>query len=89
MKQAKMMLKTITCMTSVSAILMECYVNRQTRKDDFTMKCIVEAAIFENSVSGMIPVSCCKIYKMVECGYPRLEVNEVGFCWISLTIVAL
>ena len=66
-------------MTSVSTIVMECYVNRQTRKDDFTMKCIVVVAILEDSVSGMIPVAVDKINKMAECGYPRLEVNEVGF----------
>ena len=36
------------------------------RKDDFTTKCIVVAAIFEDSVSGVIPVSVDKISKMVE-----------------------
>ena len=43
------------------------------------MKCIVEAAIFEDSVSGMITVAVDKINKMGECGSPRLEVNEVDF----------
>ena len=41
------------------------------RKDDFTTKCIVVAAIFEDSVSGMIPVAVDKINKMTECGSPR------------------
>ena len=36
-------------------------------------------AIFENSVSGMIPVAVDKINKMADFGSPRLEVNEVGF----------
>ena len=27
----------------------------------------------------MIPVAVDKMNKMAECGYPRLEVNEVGF----------
>ena len=53
--------------------------DRQTRTDDFTTKCIVIAAIIEGSVSGIIPVALDKINKMPECGYPRLEVNEVGF----------
>ena len=59
------------------------------RKYDFTTKCIVVAAIFEDSVSGAIPVSVDKINKMAECGSPCLGVNEVGFCWISSAIVAL
>ena len=59
------------------------------RKDDFTTKCIVVAAIFEDSVSGVIPVAVDKINKMPESGSPRLGVNEVSFCWISSTIVAL
>ena len=61
---------------------MGCYVNRQTRKDYFTTKCIVVAAKFEDSVSGMTPVAIDKINKMVELecgGSPSLEVNEVGF----------
>ena len=58
---------------------MECYYNRQMRKDDFTTKCIVLAAIFEDSVSEMISVSVDKINKMAECGYASMEVNEVGF----------
>ena len=32
-----------------------------------------------SGVSGMITVVVDKINKMAECGYPRLEVNEVGF----------
>ena len=52
--------------------------DRQTRKDNFTTKCIVVAAIFEGSVSGIIPVAVDKMNKMADCGYPRLEVNEVG-----------
>ena len=52
--------------------------DRQTRKDDFTTKCIVVAAIFEEYVSGMIPVAVDIINKMAECGSPRLEVNKVG-----------
>ena len=75
-----MMSITITCMTSVSALLWSVTLtDRQTRKDDFTRKYIVVSAIFEDSVRGMIPVAVDKINKMVECGYPRLEVNEVGF----------
>ena len=66
-------------MTSVSAIVMECYDNRQTGKDYFTTKCIAVAAIFKDFVSGIIPVAVDKINKMAECGSPRLEVNEVCF----------
>ena len=53
--------------------------DRQTRKDDFTKKCIVVVAIFENSVSGMIPVAVDKINMMAEFGSPRLEEKEVVF----------
>ena len=35
--------------------------------------------IFENSVSGVIPVAVDKINMMAELGSPRLEVNEVSF----------
>ena len=43
--------------------------NRQTRKDDFTTKCIVVVAIFEDSVvSRVIPVAVDKIKKMAESG---------------------
>ena len=63
--------------------------NRQTRKDDFTMKCIVLVPIFELSVSGVIPVAVNKINKMAESGSPPLGLNKNGFCWISSTIVAL
>ena len=68
---------TITCITSVSAIDMERKVNKQTdeKKYDFTTKCIVVATIFEESVSGVIPVAVDKMNKMTECGSPRLEVN--------------
>ena len=31
------------------------------------------------TVSGMIPVTVDKINKMVQCGFPHLEVNEAGF----------
>ena len=61
----------------------------KTRKNDFTTKYIVIAAIFEDLVSGVIPVPVDKINKMAESGAPRLGVNEVGFCWISSIIVAL
>ena len=61
----------------------------QTRKDNFTMKCIVEAAIFEDSVSGMITVAVDKINKMAECGFPRLEVNEVGFAGFLLILMCM
>ena len=37
------------------------------------------AAIFEDSVSGVIPVAVDKIDKLAEGGSPRLGVNEVGF----------
>ena len=59
----------------------------QTKKDDFTTKCIVVAAIFEDSVSGVIPVAVDKINNIVESLSPRLGVNEVGFCCISSAIV--
>ena len=55
------------------------------RKDDFKMKCIVVAAIFVDSVSGVILVVVYKINKMAD----RLGVNEFGFCWISSTRVIL
>ena len=58
---------------------------RQTRTGDFTTKCIVVAAIFEDSFSVVIRVAVDKINKMVERGSPRLGLNEVVFCWISLT----
>ena len=63
--------------------------NRQTRKEDFTTKCIVVAAIFEDKVSGVILVAVDKINKMAQCGSPRFGENELGFCWISSAIVAL
>ena len=49
------------------------------RKDDFTTKGIVVAAIFEESVRGVIPVPVDKINKKAECESPRFGVNEVGF----------
>ena len=52
--------------------------SRQTRKDDFAMKFIVVPAIFQDSVSGVIPVATDKINKMADSGSPRLGVNEVG-----------
>ena len=45
--------------------------NRQTKKDDFTLKCIVIAEIFKESISGVIPVSVDKINKIAESGSPR------------------
>ena len=36
------------------------------RKDDFTRKCFALAVIFEDSVSGVIPVAVDKINKMAE-----------------------
>ena len=52
---------------------------RQTRTGDFTTKCIVVAAIFEDSFSGVIRVAVDKINKMAERGSPRLGLNEVVF----------
>ena len=49
--------------------------NRQMRKDHFTTKCIVVAAVFEDSVSRVIPVAVDKINKMAESGSPHLGVN--------------
>ena len=67
-------------MTSVSAVVMECYVNGQTdEKICFYKECIVVVAIFEISVSGMISVAVDKINKMAVFGSPLLEVNEFGF----------
>ena len=86
MKRAKKTSIIITFMTSVSAIMLT---NRQMGIDNFTTKCSVVAAIFEDSVSGVIPVAVDKINQMAECGSPRFGVNTVGFCWISSTIVAL
>ena len=65
-------------MTSVSSIVLERFVNMLTNKDDFTTKCIVLAAIFEDSVSRVIPVHVAvdKINKMAESGSPRLRENE-------------
>ena len=77
MKRAKMM--SIVCKTLVSVIVMEGYVNRQTRKDEFTTKCIVVVAIFEDSVSRVILVAVNKINKIAESKSPRLGVNEVAF----------
>ena len=42
--------------------------DRLARKDDFTTKCIVVAAIFKNFACGMIPVAVDKINKMAEFG---------------------
>ena len=64
MKRAKM--TSITFMMSVSAFVIERYVNRQTRKDDFTTRCIVVAVIFKYSISRVIPVAVDKINKMAE-----------------------
>ena len=64
--------------------------SRQVREDNFTTKCIVEAAIFQDSVSGVIPVAVDKINKMAESGPPRLGINAVGFSGLLLSaIVAL
>ena len=54
------------------------FTNRQTIKYIFTTKCIVLVAIFEDSISGMIPVAVDKLNKMAESGFPRLGLNEVG-----------
>ena len=53
------------------------FTSRQTRKDDFATKFIVVAAIFVDSVRGVIPVATDKINKMADSGSPRLGVNEV------------
>ena len=75
-----MMSITITCMTSVLAIVSGVTLrNIQMSKDDFTTKCIVVEVIFEDSASGVIFVPADKINKMAECGSPRLGVNVVGF----------
>ena len=74
-------------MVSISAIVMERYVDRQTdrrEKDHFTTKSSVTAAIFEDSVSRVIPVAVVKINKMAESESPRMAlflmgVNEVEF----------
>ena len=69
---------------------MKRYVIKQTdEKRIFTTKCIVLCAIFVDSVSGVILVAVDKINSIAERGSPRLGQNEVGFCWISSTIVAL
>ena len=54
---------------------------RQTRTGDFTTKCIVVAAIFEDSFSGpgVIRVAVDKINNMAERGSPRLGVSKVVF----------
>ena len=46
---------------------------------NLTTKYMVVAAIFEDIVSGVIPVPVDKINKMAESGAPRLGANEVGF----------
>ena len=51
---------TITFMTSISAIVMEPYVKKTYRREKkryFTTKCTVIATIFDDSVSGLIPVA--------------------------------
>ena len=72
-------------MTSISAIVIEVYVNRQTveKKDNFTTKYTFVATIFEDYVSGVIPVAVVKINKKAEIESPRMEVNEVCFSLIS------
>ena len=56
-------------MTSVSTIVMKRYVNKHTdEKDEFTTKCIVLVARFEDFVRGVIPVAVNKINKMAESG---------------------
>ena len=47
------------------------------KKYNFTRKCTVIAAIFKDSVSGVIPVAIVKIKKMAESRFPRFQVNEV------------
>ena len=79
-------------MTSMSAIVTERYVNRQTyeKKENFTTNCTVIAMIFEDSVGGVIPVAVTKINKMTENESPHMGVNVVVvFCCFSSTIVAL
>ena len=66
---------SITFMTSISMIVMERYVNRETNrreKDNFTTKCS-RSAIFEDSVSGVIPVAVVKINK-----WRNFVVNKVA-----------
>ena len=71
---------SITCMTSISAIVMERYLNKQgNKKRCFTTKCTVAAAIFKDSISGMIPVAVVKINKMEDSRHPRLGGNKVVF----------
>ena len=43
-------------------------------KDNFTMKCTVTAALFEDSFSGVIPVVVVKINIMVESQSAHMEV---------------
>ena len=67
-------------MTSVFAIVMECYANRKTvEKRLFHNEMHCRKGDIKDSFCGMIPVAVDKINKMAECGFPRLEVNEGGF----------
>ena len=73
-----MMSITIRCVPSVSAIVIERYVNIQTyEKKCFYNEMHCRTTIFEDSVSVVILVAVNKIYKMTESGSPRLGVNEV------------
>ena len=63
-------------MTSISTIVMECYV-KQT--DDLKIILQQNVAIFENSLSRVIPLAVVKINKMAK-SRSHLEVNEVCFC---------
>ena len=66
-------------MTSMSAIVTEHYVNKQTtEKRYFKNKCTVIAVIVEVSVSRVTSIAVVKINKMAEGGSPRQGVNKVG-----------
>ena len=72
--------KTTTFVTSISAIVMERYVNEQTdEKKMILQRNALSERDIEDSVCGVITVPVVKINKMGDSGAPRLRVNEVVF----------
>ena len=72
-----------TFVTSISAIVMERYVNERTDETIiFYHEMHSLSGDIEDSVCGVITVPVVKINKMADSGAPRLRVNMIGFLLI-------
>ena len=78
--------------TSVSAIVMERYINEQTDEKKVILQRIVLSARRYRRFrlrNDSVHVPVVKINKMVDSGAPRVGANEVGFGVISSATVAV